>query len=111
MNKTLPKEQIDVIDIPGPEEPKNPCDFFRFFNKSFIENPQGKISIDVNIGLNDMCLLIQFANFGHFDNVLPQLYTCKKHDFLDNESPDVIRKLYHKGDSSVKLFKKDGAGM
>ena len=107
MNQTLPKD----IDVPGVDNHKSPCEFIRFFNKSFIENPHGRISIDVNIGLKDLCMFIQLSDYGGFDNVLPQFYTCKKHDFLDKENINVIKKLYHKGDSSKKLFDKSMESM
>ena len=86
------------FDDQNQENKDSQCNFLSKFKNIILTYPNGKVQIDFNIGLKDICVSIMFRGFNIYSDVLPQIYMCKKFnsldDFLDNLGEEESSKIW-----------------
>jgi len=80
-----------------------------FFNKltSILittDNKNGRLYLDLGFGFKDFCVFIRLKNFHAWDDVLPQMFTCKKLNFLNDLSSEARQKIWKNNDQEKRLF-------
>ena len=97
-NGTLPEKDMD------PDEKE--CDFFRKVTGVLLRDnfKNGRLNLELGFGFRDFCVYLRVRNFDVWDDVLPQTFTCKKLDFLDDFGSEANKQIWKNDDEEKKLF-------
>ncbi|XP_066910174.1 uncharacterized protein [Clytia hemisphaerica] len=102
--KTEEDDLIPDFENKTQEDKDSQCDFLENFRETLLKYDNGKMKIDVNIGLKDMCMFIMFTGFKTYSEILPQFYSCKKFEFLNSVEEETANKVWDEDSWSRKMF-------